>query len=69
MEGWIAAGVAQGMPEPVARHFGQMFGFYQCESAIAPRDKAYEEGIKAGNLAKFDDFLAAVKPMLYPPAA
>mmetsp|Transcript_3335 Transcript_3335/g.7845 ORF Transcript_3335/g.7845 Transcript_3335/m.7845 type:complete len:353 (-) Transcript_3335:680-1738(-) len=69
VEGWIAAGVAQGMPEVVARDFGQMFGFYQCESAIAPRDKAYEEGIKAGNLAKFDDFLAAVKPMLYPPAA
>ncbi|CAD7976578.1 unnamed protein product [Amoebophrya sp. A25] len=66
VQGWIQTGISMGMPEIVCTDFGHMFQFYQTEEAIAIRDKALAE-YKGEPLTKFEDFLGAVKDMLYPP--
>jgi len=68
VEAFIANGVKMGMPELVARDFGHMFGFFQCDTYMAVREKALEEGKDKG-LTDFKGWLGHVKHMLYPPVA
>jgi nucleoside-diphosphate-sugar epimerase len=65
VEGFVQAGIAHGMPEMVAKDFGNMFGFFQTDIYCTLREAACKEsGDK--KLTPFKDWLGYVKTMLYP---
>ena len=56
-----------GMPEIVAKDFGQMFGYYQCKTYMDNREEALKQA-EANKVQKFRAWLEGVKGALYPDA-
>jgi len=67
IEDWIKNGIAAGMPEPVVKDFGAMFGLFQTQTYIDIREQALKDCTDKG-MTDFKTWLGTVKGMLYPDA-